>query len=342
MKILFLTLGDRKVASSRARVYSYEPYLKREGWKMVVMHYTPSWQCRKILSMGDENIIEKIINKLYSGCVMLSLFMLAPFFNLVYIQKVYISKFSMKILRILNNKVTFDFDDAVYLYKNITYLLTTASAVIASNDYLKTIAFDYNNQTYKLITPVNVHNKQHLVKENNAVILGWIGSIGTSKYLNPLIPVFKKLTEKFKNLKIIFMGCSKNEGFELFGINVIDWSLEGEKKYLGEINIGIMPLEDDEWSRAKSGYKLLQYMAAAIPCVASPVGVNKEIVKNGVNGFLANTPDEWLDKLSALVVDASLRKKMGQEGLSLAETLYSYEVTSPKLIEILSSVIKRE
>jgi len=96
-----------------------------------------------------------------------------------------------------------------------------------------------------------------------------------------------------------------------------------------------MPLLDDEWSKGKGGYKILQYMAMGIPCVASPVGVNKEIIKDGASGFLATTQDEWVEKLSSLIGDRALRLRMGREGREIAREQYSYEKNLSKLVSIL-------
>lgn len=337
MKVLFLTIGDKSVASSRVRVYSYLPYLYKEGRKVFIMHYTPSWQCKKILSMKKQSFIAKIISKLYTMSIVLFLFILAPFFDAIYIQKVMLSKFTIMVLKVLNGNIIFDFDDAIFIYKDITHLLKNSVCVIVSNKYLKEFASRYNRRVYELISPVKV-DSHYFQKNDNLITLGWLGSPETSKYLYQLIPVFKSLKEKFENLNIEFMGTDKNKYFESSDIKITEWSIEGEKKYLERINIGIMPLIDDEWSRSKCGYKLLQYMAMGIPCVASPVGINKEIIEDGLNGFLANTPDEWLDKLSLLIRDILLCQKLGKEGRRLAEELYSYKVNAPRLIEILQNI----
>lgn len=342
MKVLFLTIGDKSVASSRVRVNSYLPYLHREGIKAFIMHYTPSWQCRKISYMKKQNFVEKIVSKLYSMLMVLFLFIAAPFFDVIYIQKVILSRFSIKILKILNGNIVFDFDDSLFLYNDIGYLLKDFTCVIVSNKYLKEFASRYSRRVYELVTPVEVDG-HHFQKDGDSVTLGWIGSPQTSKFLYQVVPIFKSLKERFKDLKIEFMGINKNKDFELLlGIKTTEWSLEEEKRFLERISIGIMPLLHDESSKGKCGYKLLQYMANGIPCVASPIGINKEIVKNGINGFLVDTPDEWLDKLSLLISNASLRQEMGQRGLELVEGLYSYRVTAPRLIEILRCIAGRD
>lgn len=335
MKILFLTVGNRNVASSRVRVYSYVPYLRKAGIASVIISYTPPWQCRKILLNEPEGIIEKALSKLY-GCLMVSaVLIIAPFFDLLYVQKVYLSKYVFAVLKVLKRRIIFDFDDAVYLHKDITHLLRDSSCVIVSNSSLKAMAQAHNKNVYRVISPVET-DSGYSKKRGDTIKLGWLGSPEAAvKYLDSMLAVFKKLLEKFKNLNIMFMGSGNRSRYEPFGIRVIDWSLEGEKEFLHDIDIGIMPLENDEWSRAKAGYKLLLYMSSGAACVASPVGMNNEIIKESVNGYFASTSDEWITKISLLLEDSSLRQKIGEESRRTAENLYSYDVNAAKLIEIL-------
>jgi len=105
------------------------------------------------------------------------------------------------------------------------------------------------------------------------------------------------------------------------------------------MDVGIMPLTDTPWARGKCGYKLIQYMACGLPVIASPVGVNAEIVEHGVNGFLASTENEWRAALGVLLGDSSLRQRMGAEGRRKVEREYSLAVWGPKVAAMLQSVV---
>jgi len=341
MRVLFLAIGDRSVASSRVRVYSYLPYLRKQNFKLFVIRYTSSWQSRKILAKEaltkeNKNFIAKVVNRIYSTGAVLAMLILAPFFDVVYIQKVALFKFTIMLLRALNKNIVFDFDDAVFIYQDITYMLQKAAGVVVSNRHLKRYASRYNKKVYELISPVEIGTSP-FQGDDNSVTLGWIGSPAGVRYLSPLTLVFKSLKEKFQKLNIEFMGINRYGQLEPLSdiVKLAEWSLEGEKRFLGGINIGIMPLLDDEWSKGKGGYKILQYMAMGIPCVASPVGVNKEIIKDGASGFLATTQDEWVEKLSSLIGDRALRLRMGREGREIAREQYSYEKNLSKLVSIL-------
>jgi glycosyltransferase involved in cell wall biosynthesis len=119
------------------------------------------------------------------------------------------------------------------------------------------------------------------------------------------------------------------------GATVLPWSLESERDHLSRFDLGIMPLPDNRWTRGKGGYKLLQYMALGLPSVASPVGVNQEIIADGVNGYLARDEGEWVGRLAELVADAEKRRALGATARQLAEERYSVRAATPRLLEIL-------
>ena len=121
-------------------------------------------------------------------------------------------------------------------------------------------------------------------------------------------------------------------------IEFIHWGREKEVEVIRSFDIGIMPLEDDEWSRGKCGLKALQYMAVGIPVVASPVGVNKEIIQDGINGYLADTSQEWEDKLKLLLEEEKRRRDIGLKGRETVENHYSLKVNAPRLIKALKEV----
>ncbi|MCI0420191.1 MAG: glycosyltransferase, partial [Acidobacteria bacterium] len=122
--------------------------------------------------------------------------------------------------------------------------------------------------------------------------------------------------------------------------DVRNWSESSEVQAIQSFTVGIMPLQDDPWARGKCGYKLIQYMACGLPVVASPVGVNGEIVEHWVNGFLADTEAEWLAALSELRSQPQLCEEFGRAGRKKVENTYSLEVTAPWLAELLKSAVK--
>ncbi|KKT72855.1 MAG: Glycosyltransferase [Microgenomates group bacterium GW2011_GWA2_44_7] len=131
--------------------------------------------------------------------------------------------------------------------------------------------------------------------------------------------------------------------FSIDGLSTIiskPWSMEEEIEDLKTFDIGIMPMPDNEWTRGKCGFKAILYMNMGIPCVCSPVGVNREIITDGVNGFLAGTDEEWIEKLSLLIENAELRKKLGMAGRKTVEEKYSVNINAPRCLEIFKRVYK--
>jgi glycosyltransferase involved in cell wall biosynthesis len=251
--------------------------------------------------------------------------------------------------------IVFDFDDAIYLMEpfrpsavanvdrtRFNYMLKTSRAVVISSAELSKVVQPYNSNIVRIPGPVDTERYESTPgrhKNSGEIIVGWIGSPSTAPYLEVLYDVFRKLTVKYPSLVISVIGSWP---FEVEGVDlrVKQWSLESEVEDLSHFDIGIMPLPDNELTRGKGGYKLLQYLAMQIPCVASPVGINTEIIREGVNGFTAQLQSDWYNKLSLLIEDAELRQRMGREGRHIAEEEYSLHANVPKLINLFRSITR--
>jgi glycosyltransferase involved in cell wall biosynthesis len=168
-------------------------------------------------------------------------------------------------------------------------------------------------------------------------MLGWIGTKGNLKYVKKLEPVFKAISQRFPHVKLKIVS---NDFYESPSIPVINkpWKLEEENEDLISFDIGLMPLNDDLWSRGKCGLKIIQYLSVGVPVVCTPVGINRDIVRDGENGFWATTEEEWVKRLSSLIQDQNLRRKMGEKGIRTVEEGYSLRVTSEKFLNVLQKV----
>jgi glycosyltransferase involved in cell wall biosynthesis len=162
----------------------------------------------------------------------------------------------------------------------------------------------------------------------------WIGSPENLVYLEMIRPALARLTERHPTLKMRII-CSHFPDWPEVHIEKIAWSSATEAKALATAHIGVMPLTDDEWARGKCAFKLLQYMAAALPCVASPVGANTEAVINGVNGFHARSADEWERNLEALILSPELRARFGGNGRVHVESRYAMHTYRARYAELL-------
>jgi glycosyltransferase involved in cell wall biosynthesis len=175
---------------------------------------------------------------------------------------------------------------------------------------------------------------------NSRVVLGWIGSPSTTGYLRLLEPALARLARDHR-IALHLIGAA---AFDVPGVTVrhFPWALETEVGHLGTFDIGLMPLTDDPWSRGKGGYKILQYMAMGIPTVASPVGVNADLVRHGETGLLAATIVEWVQALERLVRDGHERDRMGRAAREDAEKRFSLEHYAPMFIDALLTSAKTD
>ncbi len=162
-------------------------------------------------------------------------------------------------------------------------------------------------------------------------VVGWIGSPVTARYLDLIADPLRRLSA---GARVRLVGAGPHALDDL-SPDRHPWREEDEARLIAGFDVGVMPLADTPWERGKCGYKLIQYMACAKPVVASPVGVNREIVEHGVNGFLADTPEEWATALGRLCADPDLRRRMGAAGREKVERSYSLSVAAPRLAALL-------
>jgi glycosyltransferase involved in cell wall biosynthesis len=170
-------------------------------------------------------------------------------------------------------------------------------------------------------------------KEQNKIVIGWTGSHSTLKYLYLLKDVLKRTMERFSNVYLLIIADKVPE-LDLERVIFKPWSKESEIKDLLLSDIGIMPLPDDEWSKGKCGFKALQYMALEIPAIASPIGVNTQIIQHGQNGYLCSTEKEWLAALEQLIKNMNQRRQLGQAGRKTVVERYSVSSNTENFLSL--------
>ena len=253
--------------------------------------------------------------------------------------------------------VVYDCDDAFFhaydahpkgwvrrlLGRKLEPLLRGAAVCCCGNAYLESYVSRFSANTMLLPTVVDTDVYVPATKPrppSAPVTIGWIGSPSTWPYVRPLLPLLRELAET-RGVRVRVVGAGPGARADAFpGLNLVEWSEESEVDEVRAMDVGIMPLPDDIWARGKCGYKLIQYMACALPVVASPVGVNCEIIAPGANGFLAVGEQEWRDALLRLIDDAGLRRTYGAAGRRRVEELYSLQVHAPRLVAALQSLAR--
>ncbi len=255
-------------------------------------------------------------------------------------------------------KIIFDFDDSIFLadtsdankmfefLKNpgkISRIIAMSDMVFAGNKYLADYAAPYNKNVKIVPTTIDMEEYKKIPQQgsNGKVCIGWTGSITTIKHFEFAVPILKKIKDKYGDkVQIKVIGDEKYENKAL-GIKGMAWKKENEIQELSTFDIGIMPLPNDDWSKGKCGLKGLQYMALEIPPIMSPVGVNSEIIKDGTNGYLADTQDEWVNKISQLVESKELREKMGKEARKTVLEKYSTEAQKGNYLKFFNELLKK-
>jgi len=251
--------------------------------------------------------------------------------------------------------VVFDFDDAIFVsYRSpsngyLSYLkfanktktiCRLASHVMVGNPYLADYARQVNENVTVIPTTIDTEKYPLLEvrKDADTPVIGWTGSFSTAQHLDTLRSTLQKLaaTESFR-LRVIGATDYSIEGVQ---VDTIRWTSEREVQDLDGIDIGIMPLPDDNWTKGKCGLKALQFMALGIPTVLSPIGVNKEIIQDNENGFLAANEGEWIEKLTRLLRSRELRERLGRAGRKTVEERYSAQTQAPRVYEIFKSVLR--
>jgi glycosyltransferase involved in cell wall biosynthesis len=273
-----------------------------------------------------------------------------PAYDLVYIQRRLLSPLDLFFLRRASKRLVYDFDDAV-MYRSSRHsnqvslsrrwafkrMVRTSDAVIAGNQFLKGEALRYVGEERVTVVPTAVDMERYPPKDygepGDSITVGWIGSGSTLWYLRNLMPVLETLYERCPRLKLKVVS---DEFFDCPTVPIVKkkWALEDEVSDLQSFDIGLMPLTEDLWSQGKCGLKAVQYSAAGIPVVCSPIGINRDIVEDGLNGYWASMDDQWVERISRLVDDPLLRVKMGMEGRKRVERSFSVEVTSKQVFDL--------
>ena len=246
--------------------------------------------------------------------------------------------FEWIIAKVYKKKIVYDFDDSIWNTdldhsqklkiwlrnpSKTRKIIQWSWKISCGNEYLCNYARQYNKNVVlnpTTIDTVNLHSKIKQ-QQTNRVVIGWTGSHSTLKYINVLLPVLRRLEKEFEFDFLVI--CNKKPDLKLRSLKFLHWSEKSEIDDLLKINIGVMPLPDDEWSKGKCGFKALQYMALGMPALVSPVGVNSEIVNDGENGFICYENSDWEKYIRMLLLDSELRTSLGLKARQTVVDRYS-------------------
>ena len=255
------------------------------------------------------------------------------------------------------SKLVFDLDDSIwmtqtgdiksankflYFLKNpnkTREIIKAAHMVFAGNQYISDYASQFNKNVKIVPTTIDTDEYAFVDKpESTSVCIGWSGSVTTIIHFEFVLGALRQLKKKYEDkihFSVIGSANFKDKELEIKGL---PWRKDTELDDFRKMDIGLMPLPDDEWTKGKCALKGLQYMSFGIPCVMSPVGVNSDIIEDGVNGFLASTEEEWIEKLSLLIESYELRQKVGKAGRDTTVNDFSTHANKDLYLKYLNEV----
>lgn len=240
----------------------------------------------------------------------------------------------LRLWRGLKKPVIYDFDDALHLYNpRIAKYIALSDVVTAGNEYLAAAARQYCGRVR--VVPTTVYSASFAVKKSYHISgklrVGWIGSPSTAPYLEAVADPLDALGQE-RPVEFVCVGGTP-PSLRACSVTCVPWSLGIEQEMAATFDIAIAPLPDNDWTRGKCGLKVLEYMAAGVPTVASPVGVHTQMIIHGYNGLLAGNKSEWLDCLRKLANDKDQREKIGRAGRQFVTEHYDIRVGAKLLAE---------
>lgn len=332
--ILFLTSGPQ-VPSTRFRVLQFLPRFEADGFRVRVAHCRP----QKYLSHYDFRFGGRPLGAaltLAKGASRFLAALRAPGYDVVFLERELLPRTTPlleEFVRSLNRSIHFDFDDAIHLRYGdapdnpVARVVSMSRSVSAGNEWLASWARRFSERVS--VVPTAIDTERFTPGPGGDVPFVWTGTSSNLKYLEQAAPALRRVPGAR-----ILVVCDRPPGDLGVPVEYVPWSEGAEVDAIRRGRVGIMPLPDEEWTKGKCGFKLLQYMACGIPCVASPVGVNPEILREG--GLLAPTEDAWVEALARLARDEEAARRMGAAGRRRVEEAYSVRAIYPKLRDALT------
>jgi glycosyltransferase involved in cell wall biosynthesis len=329
MKLLIITNNPDR-PSFRQRIEIYLQTLRSNGIDCEVAKLPPSEFSRIRLFKQTKN---------YDG---------------VLLQKKCLNFYDALCLRKYSKKIIYDFDDAIMYsskrpeagqtshFRLFRRTAKLADAIIAGNTSLAEHAQKFNDNVHVLPTGLNTkeYKIESKIKDDGKIRLVWIGSKSTLPYLKQLKPALEEIGIRFDNI-VLRIICDRFFELENIEVEKCHWSLEDQANDLATADIGLAPLSDNRFTRGKCGFKALQYAAAALPTIASPVGVNSEYVINGITGYHAQDIRQWIDRITELIENPKLRKQMAEAAEKQVEN-FDYSAIGEKMCELINAFFKED
>ncbi|MDX2301629.1 MAG: glycosyltransferase family 4 protein [Microscillaceae bacterium] len=345
MKILFLfPYPSGTAASQRFRFEQYLDFLREEGIQVDLQAFIDEKTWRILYKPG--HYLPKILGIIRGFLRRIKMLFRLGSYDFVFVHReaspLGPPVFEWLIARVLKKKLIFDFDDAIWLpnttdsnalvarlkfHQKTAWISRYAHKVSVGNAYLGEYAAKVNPRGVVLnpttIDTEHLHNRLRDQSKVEKTVIGWTGTHSTLKYLDDILPVLQELEARYAFDFLVI--SNRHPEFQLRSLVFKPWNKATEMDDLLLMHIGLMPLSDDIWAKGKCGFKALQYMALGIPALVSPVGVNTEIVEDGIQGFVCKDASDWKKAIIRLIEQPELRQTMGLRARQKIVDTYSVQ-----------------
>lgn len=351
-RLLMLPRYTELGPSSRIRMYQYLPALQEAGYEISIQPFFSDSYMTALY--GDTSI--NAFSVLHSYFKRIFQMIGRKDFDLIWLQQElfpWIIPGLEKAFYKRSIPMIVDYDDAVFhrydmhsnalvraaLSSKIDRVMQASSGLTVGNRYLAEHAAQAGASSIQILPSVvdTDHYAAVPPKERSEFVIGWIGTPKTVHFLELIQPALAAVLDE--RTRCILVGAQVLDSMRDLPIESQLWREDSEVAQIQQFDVGIMPLLDAPFERGKCGYKLIQYMACGLPVVASPVGVNQEIVEPGINGYLASSMQEWVNAFTQLKTDHALRQKLGLNGRKKVEQYYSLASNTSNLLAYFSQII---
>ena len=355
VKILFLVPHPIEAASYRYRVHQFLPYLDEAKISYRVRPFVSEKFYKILYKKG--HLIRKIYFTLKGLGGRLRDLLSLPQYDLIFIHletSPFPALIIERIAKLLGKPIIFDFDDAIFLkrryathrFRNLlrshrqpSKLIRLSTRVLVCNPYLADFARQHIEPSSVTVLPTVIDTRKFTLKKpaNPIPVIGWIGMHTTFPYLEAIQDILSVLAQRY-TFKLKIVGAPQSVAIP--GVTIIqkEWKREEEISDYYSLDIGLYPLMDPQWDQGKASFKALLYMASYVPCVASNIGRNRDVIADGVNGYLVDNKQQWLRRIEALLKSPDLRQRIARMGRETVETRFSMEKYAPLFVDILKSV----
>lgn len=361
LSVLLVPSGPQRIASARLRAFQYLSPLRNAGIRCRIFPATSDVIARlRVLSPRMSRFTKYgyyVVGVLDQASHLIPILLRAHRYDVVYLQRATFPIGVARLLRWINPRIIFDFDDAIHLRdpadgesgligtikerakaRGVPDILRVSRCAIVEHGILEAYARQYCSRVETIPGPVDTElfHPRQIPRRKGPIVIGWIGTPSTSAFLPIALPALQRISERHDiEVHLVGSGTVDLDGIR---VKIFQWQEHEETIRLQAFDIGIMPMPDTEWTRGKLGLKMLLYMATGIPAVVSYTPANAEVIDHGVNGFIAKDDRAWEEILERLIVEPSLRDRIGGEGRRTVESGFSLNNAVPKLVRILYEV----